>query len=373
MHALLARRSSWVLLSIAVLQVVSLRPCSQPLQSRRIRYTLTRKVKAYEYREGTKGALTSSLKSYEQCGLSLKVNMSCPRVLHAVREVRAGLGHQLSELVFFAQLSKYYGATLVIEPFSSKLSSHGSSHLFVNSFLGLQNILSDLDVRSLKLNSTLLSDVSNEECGVLFEGGFRDCPGADCFQTPLMRSVFANFAPCLRYLSTRDGTWRDNNPYKDHTFNVVWHVRVGDRVPHDIHDVYFQNIYAGMRSIFDLAPVVHHYVLGDWFSTGAHKRQAFKSKFTELLGSDNVHFPRLSLKETLTYMLHASVLIGSGSSLSAIVPLFSDKPMYLNVKPKHGWNFLAEDAFDGVQVTGDGHVVTPTWEMRSIMRNKRLD
>ena len=210
------------------------------------------------------------------------------------------------------------------------------------------------------------------ECGVLFEGGFRDCPGADCFQTPLMRSVFANFAPCLRHLSTRDGTWRDDNPYKDHTFNVVWHVRVGDRVPRDIHDMYFQNIYKGMSSIFDLVPVVNHYVIGDWFSTSAHQHRAFKSKFTELLGGDNVHFPRLSLKRALAYMLHASVLIGSGSSLSAIVPLFSDKPMYLNVKPKHGWNFLAEDAFDGVQVTGDGHVVTPVWEIKGIMRNKRL-
>ena len=125
-----------MLLSIAVLQVASLNLCSQPLKLRQIRCLFSRKVKAYEYHEGMKGALTSSLKSYEQCGLSLKINTSCPRVLHATREARAGLGHQLSELVFFAQLSKYYGATLVLEPFSAQPSSHGSSHLFVNSFLG---------------------------------------------------------------------------------------------------------------------------------------------------------------------------------------------------------------------------------------------
>jgi len=300
------------------------------------------------------------------CGINLKVNRSCTRVLHGVRESKAGLGHQISELVFFALLGKLYGAALRLEPFTNTPSDHKSSHGFANSFLGLNVIFKSLEThKGLRINR--LDDIENTDCGVVFEGSFRECPGGNCFKTPLMHDAFASFAPCFRLLSKRHGSWKKYDPYRKSTFNVFWHVRVGDRMPYGPRDDYFRNIYAGLETVLSSIPNVHHHICGEWNRIDRRMRDSFKLHFLRFLGVEKTHFIALSLKDSLAYMLHSDMLIGSGSSLSAIVPLFSEKPLYLNVKPKHGWNFFAEHFEEAIQVTDQGVILTPTWELQRLL------
>ena len=317
--------------------------------------------------------LDSALRILSPCGIKLPVEKRCVRLLHGMREVRAGLGHQIAELVFFAQLSKLFRATYVHEPFQNIKSDHKTSYQFVNQFLGLHSLRQKLDIDLAKLRVVHLNDTENMDCNVVFMGGFRSCPGGDCFLSPVMRHAYANFAPCLREHSMQHGYWSHSNPYTKETFNVFWHVRIGDRIPHGVNDPYFENIHAGLKSLINSLQNVHHHVCGQWQTSRYNIREQFILKFRRFLHNDNVHFPVLNLEDTMLHMLHANILIGSGSSLSSVVPLFSNKPLYLNVQPKHGWNFLAEDALEAVQITNDGHIVTPMVEIQRIMEQKLLE
>ncbi len=301
------------------------------------------------------------------CRIQLELSTSCARVLHGKREHRAGLGHQVSELVFFTRLSQLYGATLRLEPFGPYRSDHKSSHAFINSFLGLDVILRKLQASEGHLSTRALNATHSMECGVMFQGNFLECPGGNCFKSPIMHNAFNVVSPCFQALSKRYGNWENRNPYERYTFNVLWHVRVGDSMPHGPDDDFFRNVFDGLQPLLLSIPNVHHYICGEWNNVEHEIRLSFHSHFHEFLGSDNTHFLTLSLVDSLTYMMHSNMLIGSGSSLSAIVPLFSDKPLYVNVKPKHGWNFLAEHFGEAVQVSEEGRVLTPMWEIEHLI------
>ena len=60
----------------------------------------------------------------------------------------------------------------------------------------------------------------------------------------------------------------------------------------------------------------------------------------------NSIFADLSTEATFLYMMHADLLIGSGSSMPSVAALFSNKVVYINSEPtkagQKGWGFLGE-------------------------------
>lgn len=70
-------------------------------------------------------------------------------------------------------------------------------------------------------------------------------------------------------------------------------------------------------------------------------------------------------------MMHSDILVGSGSTLPMIAALFSDKTLYVNVKPKTGWNFLNDFISDGLSTSGDGTVMNHIFEIRDKLLERR--
>ena len=316
---------------------------------------------------------TRKLDPLHECGASLRINPACVRVLRGARWERAGLGHQLSEMVFFIHLSALHGAAFAIEPFRRKRSDHKVSHEFVNDVLGLHRLFTDKEFNELEVQS--MANIGTDACGVLLEGGFLDCPGGDCFKSPVMMGAFRKYTPCLQRLSQFYGMWPTLNPFRPslQTLNVVWHVRVGDRSPHLSDDVFFRNLFDTLYyHTSSVGKQCHHHVLGEWSRIDSELREKYTAMFKDFLRGQPLRILNLDLKNTLLYMLHADLLVGSGSSLSEIVPLFSRKPLYVNVQPKHGWNFLAESQDDALNTNSSGFIVTPVTQFRKLLEAKAL-
>ena len=323
-------------------------------------------------REAFEGVMRES-DPLQDCGASLRINPACVRVLRGKREERAGLGHQLSEMVFYIHLSALHGGTYAIEPFKRLVSDHKVSHDFINGMLGLHDIFTVHEFTELRVES--MSNVTTDSCGVVLEGDYHDCPGGNCFESPVMMGAFRKYTPCLQRLSYRRGSWPASNPFPPslQVLNVVWHVRVGDRVPHLPDDEFFRNLFKTLYKHTDsVGKRCHHYVLGEWNKINHTLKSKYVSMFEGFSRGQRFRVLQLSLKDTLLHMLHADVLIGSGSSLSEIVPLFSWKPLYVNVQPKHGWNFLAEMQDDALNTNSSGFIVTPVAQFRKLLEAKTI-
>ena len=307
----------------------------------------------------------------QDCGASLRVNPACIRVLRGRRTERAGLGHQLSEMVFFIHMSALHAATFAAEPFRRARSDHGTSYEFVNKMLGLNSLFSGQDFSGLRVES--MSNVEMDLCGVTLDGGYLDCPGGDCFSSPVMMGAFRRYTPCLQVLSHSRGTWPAFNPYSPSlkTLNVVWHVRVGDRAPHSPDDEFFKNLFQTLYLYTkSTGKDCQHHLIGEWGKAGRGVKERYRVLFQEFLHGQRLRILDLDVKNSLLYMLHSDLLIGSGSSLSDIVPLFSHKPLYVNVQPKHGWNFLAEIQDNALIANSSGFIVTPISHFKSLMEAK---
>src|SRR5690554_6642776 len=56
------------------------------------------------------------------------VNRTCPRYLRGKLTVGAGIGHQMSELIFFVRLATQLQATFVYDPFTSQKGNHEDAY-----------------------------------------------------------------------------------------------------------------------------------------------------------------------------------------------------------------------------------------------------
>ena len=61
--------------------------------------------------------LDSALRILSPCGIKLPVEKRCVRLLHGMREVRAGLGHQIAELVFSHNSVNFFVLRTCTSPF----------------------------------------------------------------------------------------------------------------------------------------------------------------------------------------------------------------------------------------------------------------
>ncbi len=312
----------------------------------------------------------------EQCGLSvdkLAQHTQCMRVFEPTRSSKSGLGHQLTELVFFLELSRRFGAVPKIQPFAEHATKHGESISFLNDLLGLNAFMfenKDLPTAHLKRTPPTNTVAA---CSTVISGGYRDCPlQTNCFKSPAVSLSFPRFAPCLRSLAEEHGTWMEQRPNRftsTHVLHVVWHIRVGDIEPREPTNKYYGNVQRGLRNVFSCAKSQGHYVISNWDAMEQQKRRDYEKIFR---GMQNVEFLSLSLKDTFLHFLHADFLIGGGSSLPRVAALFSRKPIYLNVAPYTGWSYLAEYITDGFDTSADGSISTTNVQMWDLLLSRDI-
>tara|TARA_Y100001954_G_C15799953_1_gene599536 strand:- start:1340 stop:2578 length:1239 start_codon:yes stop_codon:yes gene_type:complete len=303
-----------------------------------------------------------------------KVDPSCVRLFQVMRTQEAGIGHQISEVVFSLLLAKQSGCALHFRHFENVTSNHAKhGYSFVESLLGFR-AFKELPIDTLKLTPVYVNDTTNVGCGVFVTGRYEKCPGSDCFSSPVSALAFSHFMVCLRAIALQHGTWLQLPPKfslnSQTPFNVVWHVRVGDIELHPIGDSFYANILAGLQPLLEDFYVVKFHFIGEWEKVTGGVKLNYSEYFEKLIPKYEIELVDLGAEQTMLYMMHADVLIGSGSSLPLVAALFSTKALYVNVQPKHGWNYFAEFIPDGISVTQKGIITTHLHTVRKSLATR---
>jgi hypothetical protein len=170
----------------------------------------------------------------------------------------AGLGHQMTELMFFARLAHIFMLPHVFETFSSTNSTHSSSYDWAVRFFGLETTFRSLGSNFVKSESTVI-DETLKSCDTFLRLNSQQCDDSmilsteemskssgNCFKSPLMHMIFANFAPCFRQSSLCHGSWvaqARSVPYDPSVVSIAWHIRVGDKTLYTSSSRYFRQVH----------------------------------------------------------------------------------------------------------------------------------
>jgi len=277
---------------------------------------------------------------------------------------QAGLGHRIFELVFALQMALSYRATLHFGEAWAKASEHGSGYEFVETLLGLRHLYSkEMNIKEEEYNLTDFNDVFNTDCKVIYRGNYTSCGGDNCFKSPTMVLAAAKHVDCLRQNAKRHGTWATMSPFRDDYFHVVWHIRVGDRELHTPDDAFYENLIVDLSHYLTAGKVKHHF-LAEWTAVSASKENAYRQSITKML--PDAEFISPGIQEAFLVLMHADLLIGSGSSLPMAAALFSGGA-FINVRPKHGWNYFC-DYIPGLVASDEGRLANHAHEVRSLLK-----
>lgn len=308
------------------------------------------------------------------CFFTFTVDPTCIRMLEYSRTSNSGLGHQLSELTQALHISCTHNAALKFDGFGDKVSRHGHKYSFVNELLGLKVFTTNAGYDTSHLVRISFNDTLDVRCGVVLEGNYKQCPGGDCFRSPYTSLLLDMYATRLRNIADTQGTWLSENPFGDWPtrFHVVWHVRLGDLELHRPGDAFYTNIYESMKHIFGLMTDVRHVFVAEWSLIPAEVRDEYERILGGLVGTSV--FLELDVRTSMLHMMHANLLVGSGSSLPIMAAVFSRKTLYCNVMPKIGFNYLNEYVSDGLNVDEHFKVVDHTFSiLHKLCRDKELN
>lgn len=239
-------------------------------------------------------------------------------------------------MLFSMHLSQTHRAAMKFEGFPRRKSRHGTDYAFITEFLGLQALLENSAFNTAHLVSVPMHDTANVGCGVVITGNYKDC--LSCFLTPHTNLLFHKYSGCLRSLANACGTWRSFDPYERNTFNIAWHIRVGDIEPHPVGDSFYACVYESLSRVLTEHVNVNVFFIGDWSILSKHKKAEYEAFLTKIVPIS--HFLDLEIKDALIHMMHSDILVGSGSSLPMIAALFSDRTLYVNVKAEDGLAFF---------------------------------
>ena len=327
-----------------------------------------------------------SLPSRASCDF-LTLDQECPKIMEFERSAKTGLGHQISEIIFGMHLSTALGATLKVAPFDVTLPEHSKSgykeYSSLETLLGLHAVTfhDSFNTTVLRAMINVAEKMpSNIECHVLYKSSWQRCFGGcgaecslDCFFSPALALAFHQQAPCVRSITKRHGAWQHRNPYLSVSeFIVAWHVRVGDFEPRPPEDLFYENIYKSLKDLLEDFINVRVIFIADWGVISDARQSDYRSALNGTLPF-RVEFPSLNVEESLMYMMHADLLIGSGSSFPLVAALFSEGVLYVNVRPKHGWNYLAEFLPEGLMTEPEsGSVINHLFEIREKIKSKAV-
>ena len=299
----------------------------------------------------------------------------CPRYFVGDRCKHCGLGHQVYELMFLVRAARQSSAVPVFELFEPpvtgfkwlKQSITGSKpqkaehghYEWANELFGLQPLFKAFAAVSPPSSGPSLANAKRMKalaglqhrtgqcetgdkncCGVYLT----DLPcGINCWEGGMLLAQ-DEFASCARVASRALGTWVQHSPFsqqQQETVNVVVHVRVGD----------FGSGGGGRWPTYEhlvaaLAPVCAAYKCAVHIAGGGSFEQAGKEDTAGNLGgsvsaelihllhrhnlSATVTSHTSSAVETLLLMMHADVLVSSGSSFPIIASVFSSAPVLVD-------------------------------------------
>jgi len=299
------------------------------------------------------------------------VDSSCVRVVFLSRTYNSGLGHQLLELLFGLHTSISLNAAFKFDGFSERKSAHGTNYMFATRMLGLERFMLNEDYDTDHLYVVPLNNTSDRTCGVVIRGNYKECPGGSCFMSPFTNLLSTRYLRCLRTQASRLGTWKIRNPFANSdTFNIVWHVRVGDIELHPPESGFNANLHKSLSPFLADISNVKFLFVGQWSLCSSERLASYKKSLSSF--ATDATFFESEIEDTMLYLMHSDILIGSGSSLPLVAALFSDTALYVNVKPKTGWNYFCEFIPDGLITDDNGHILNHVLEIQQKVLEKKL-
>ena len=309
------------------------------------------------------------------CLLALRAERSCIRLLLMERETDAGLGHQITEFLTSLRLGALLKMTPVVSRFEPVPSNHGEDYVFMNDLVGFKVFVNEPAANLSNLRTVNFADVKDGDCDILVKANMNSCKRVNCFHSPSTRLLFQEAASCTRQVLLPHSSWLRRNPFSSapNTFNVVWHIRVGDIQLHPPGDKFYETILSEVQVVLADFSEIKHTFIGAWHQLNATELHSYKSFFASIIPLGT--FIECSTQDSLLYMMHSDMLIGSGSSLPLVAALFSNKTLYVNSqsrKPGHeGWGFLG-DYIDGITADYSGNLYEHPSEIRSKIKRVGL-
>jgi hypothetical protein len=293
-----------------------------------------------------------------ECEAVAMTNSSATCVL-GKRSVDAGLGHQITEVLFWLRYARLEQAALLFEPLGAVVSNHKASYEFSNSFFGLKEAMESMHGVIVAGSDT---NTSRLQCARVVRPGYTDCDAVcscDCFFAARMSKLFAEYAPCLRQTSLCYGDWVSQArslPFNPEVVNVAWHIRVGDLHLYEAASNFYSEVLGFMAPFLRGRKSVHYLIGGNgWDREHGVYVVRLRSIISDLglAGASTVEPVFLSAKDSLLYLMSADITVSTSSSFSDIASLFSAFPVAINPPPKHGvFNSLLEYLPDGVYIDG---------------------
>ena len=292
----------------------------------------------------------------------------CPRYFVGERTKFAGLGQQVYELMFLVQAAAKNFAVPVFEPFAPPAvdakwlkkigqTAHHGHYEWANDLFGLPALFKSFAVASLPSSGSSLMGAKrmkelnglkhrSGQCG---ENDDKSCCGVYLTKLPCAANCWVGgsllaadeFASCARVASPILGTWMQKSPFtqqKHKTVNIVVHLRVGD-----VGGVWptYEHLVAALAPVCSAYKCAMHLIgggdkklagvdetagkVGGSVKSALHgllrKRWALATTVTSHTGS---------AKEALLMMMHADVLVSSGSSFPIVAAVFSDTPVLID-------------------------------------------
>jgi hypothetical protein len=284
------------------------------------------------------------------------INTTC---VFGKRTVEAGLGHQITEVLFWLRYARLEQAALLFEPLGAVVSNHRASYEFSNPFFGLKEAMESM--RGIIVTGAD-TNTSGLQCKRILRPMYMDCDAVcacDCFFATRMIKLFAEYAPCLRQTSLCYGDWVSqarNLPFNPEVVNVAWHIRVGDLHTYEAASNFYAEVLGFMAPFLRGRKSVHYLIGGNgWDREHGAYVAGVRSIVSDLglAGASTVEPVFLSVKDSLLYLMSADITVSTSSSFSDIASLFSAFPVAINPPPKHGVsNSLLEYLPDGVYIDG---------------------
>ena len=385
---------------------------------------------------------------------------ACPlgHMLYAQRSVRDGLGHQIAEIMFGLEAAQRLARTFVWEPFlSASKTYHLEQYDEFSSILGLNGLFDALAVprweqvrqgagvewREIKYTVGedaarygAHGDGSARNCSVGYlVKGYHHCtregyPAVvnnrrafvplNCFQARTSALLQEKYKTCFRTAAKEMGTLFEISQKGGHknersprlapfleslrtedAVTVVWHIRVGDLIPHRPNDPHFARVARAIRNMTlyaDPAPQVNFFLIGggsaayvlteghssrkkqrvnvndphytiDMFEEGVRlaAQEAWGSNSTSLFSVRSLS--QLPIVESFLALANADVVVGSGSALVHAAALFSDRALFFShIKATVGGDplgvFLMADSID---LEASGRVVDSERRLRAAL------
>jgi len=299
-----------------------------------------------------------------------RVDASCPRFAR-ITFSDAGAGHVLSEYILSAAFALDVGATLVYDQnfhLNNPAATHGSTAwlrtllAFDHGDYTLQEVISTYNPRIIPDISLQQSRTMSQECNLVFQNNYGSCPGG-CFF--FWNKAFEDVKWLMRYKFLTFSTYEPSCILFDITkYNVAWHLRVGDHTIHTDKQHLFKRVYDHLTN--DILPGldVHYYVFYEANApvNGPPKEYQFLGDMIKLnvtwIGDTD---PAL----TVYHFINADLLVGTGSSFSAIANLVAVKPVILQFPWKEWKEIHCYDIAEVVEVEASGKIRMPLDQLRA--------